>query len=198
MLLTELTIRTFTGHMIKPYLSCIARLSVEVFREYPYFCDTYIEEEIEILKKYLLSEQSIATIVFEGSKVIGAATGIPLQEEDLAIQQPFRLHQFDLSHYYHFGEALLLKSYRSRGVGHHFYEIREEHAKTLGFEHACFFMKDRPEDEELKPLDFYPLDDFWRKRGFTHHKELTLSLKWKSFEEGTASEKDCSFWIKKL
>jgi GNAT superfamily N-acetyltransferase len=198
MLLTELNIKTFTGHSIKPYLSCIARISAEVFREYPYLCDTNLESEIETLKKYAESEKSVAAILFEGSKVVGAATGIPLDEDNKTILQPFMLHGIDTSKYYHFGEALLLKSYRGRGVGHHFYEIREEHAKKLGYETACFYMKDRLEEDISKPNDYYPLDDFWRKRGYVHHKELKVWLKWKSFDEKAASEKDCSFWVKKL
>jgi len=198
MLLTELNIKTFTGHAIKPYITCIARLSLEVFQEYPYFCDTHLEDEIDALNKYMSSEKSIATILFEGSKVVGAATGIPLEEDDENVQKPFTLHNIDISQYYHFGEALLLKEYRRRGVGHHFYEIREEHAKKLGYETACFYVKDRHEDDEMRPLDYYPLDDFWRKRGFVHHKELKVWLKWKTFYEKAATEKDCSFWVKKL
>ena len=199
MLLTELTLKTFTGHAIKPYLSSIARLSVEVFREYPYLCDTHTENEIDHLKKYPLSEESIAVILFDGSEVVGAATGIPLSEESEALQKPFIQNDLDLNKYYHFGEALLLKAYRSRGVGHHFYELREDHARKLGhYEYACFYMIDRAEDDPLKPADYYPLDDFWRKRGFVHHKELKTLQKWKSHYEEAESEKDCSFWIKKL
>jgi GNAT superfamily N-acetyltransferase len=199
MLLTELTIKTFTGHAIRPYLSSLARLSVEVFKEYPYLCDTHTEIEIDLVKRYPLSQEAIAVILFEGSAVVGAATGIPLKEESEDLQLPFNQQGLDTSKYYHFGEALLLKPYRGRGAGHHFYEIREQHAKKLGgFEFACFFMKDRLEDDPLKPTDYYPLDDFWRKRGFIHHKELSLIQTWKSFDEETPSEKECSFWIKKL
>lgn len=199
MLLTELTLKTFTGHAIKPYLSSLARLSTEVFREYPYLCDTHPEIEIDHLKKYSLSEESIAVILFEGSTVVGAATGIPLSKEEEALQKPFKQHDLDPKKYYHFGEALLLKAYRGRGVGHHFYELREDHARKLSvYEQACFYMIDRIEEDPLKPSDYYPLDDFWRKRGFVHHKELKTLQKWKSHHEEVESEKECSFWIKKL
>jgi len=199
MLLTELTMKTFTGSAIRPYLSCVARLSVEVFREYPYLCDTHVENEIDLLKKYALSEDSIAVILFEGSTVVGAATGIPLSQESESLIKPFKQKNLDVSKYYHFGEALLLKPYRGRGVGHHFYELREDHAKKLeGFEYACLYTLDRTEEEAKKHTEYYPLDDFWRKRGFVHHKELITIQHWKDLHDDHTSEKECSFWIKKL
>lgn len=199
MLLTELTLKTFTGSAIRPYLSSLARLSVEVFREYPFLCDTHAEIEIDLLKKYALSEDSIAVILFEGSTVVGAATGIPLSQESESLKKPFKQQNLDVSKYYHFGEALLLKHYRGRGVGHHFYELREERAKKFGiFDSACFYTFDRTENNEYKDQDFYPLDDFWRKRGFVHHKELITIQRWKDLSEETESDKECSFWIKKL
>jgi GNAT superfamily N-acetyltransferase len=199
MMMTEISMKAFVGHAIKPYLASLARLSAQVFREYPYLCDTLPEVEIEGLKKYPETEESIGVLIFEGTEIVGAATGMPLQLEPEHVQKPF-LHQgLNPKKYFHFAEALLLKPYRGRGIGHHFYEIREEHAKKLGgYEYVCFYAKDRVEDDPLKPLDFYPLDDFWRKRGFVHHSDLPLCQRWKSLSEESESDKQCSFWIKKL
>ena len=199
MLLTELTMKTFTGHAIKPYLHCLARLSAEIFKEYPFLCDLLPEAEIELLKKYPCSEEAIAVLLFEGSEVVGAATGIPLVEDLDLLQKPFKQKGLDPQRFYHFGEALLLKPYRGRGVGHHFYQIREEHARKLNkYDYACLYFRDRHEDDPLKPLDYYPLDDFWRKRGFIHHKDLKVKQRWKVLGEDIDSDNECSFWVKKL
>ncbi|NDD58312.1 MAG: GNAT family N-acetyltransferase [Chlamydiae bacterium] len=198
MLLTELTLKTFIGPSIKPYLHSIARLSVEVFQEYPYFCDTHIENEIDALQKYPQCDSSIAVILFEGSKVVGAATGLPMHQESSFLQTPLISREINPKTLFHFGEALLLRPYRGRGVGHHFYEIREEYARKLGYEQVCFYMKDTNESEPLRPPEFYPLDEFWRKRGFVHHREIKLMLPWKDLFESSDSLKECSYWIKKL
>jgi GNAT superfamily N-acetyltransferase len=155
-------------------------------------------EEIKHLSKYTECEQSIAALLFEGTEVVGAATGMPFHLDDEQIQKPLLDMLLDTNRYYHFAEALLLKSYRGRGAGHHFYDLRERHAKALGFEWACLYMKDRNEMDPEKPKDYFPLDDFWRKRGFVHHSELKLIRQWKKITEHSPTDQECSFWIKKL
>lgn len=198
MLLTELNLKTFTGSAIKPYLHSIARLSKEVFKEYPYLCDVNLDEEARHLAKYTLCEEAIACLLFDGTEVVGAATGMPLCSDIAEIQKPLTDLMLDTKQYYHFTEALLLKPYRRRGAGHHFYDIREEHARKLGFSYALLYVKDIEESYEERPKDFFPLDDFWRKRGFVHHSELKVMRRWKNISEREESDHLCSFWIKKL
>ena len=199
MLMTDICIREFTGTHIRPYLSSIARLSTEVFREYPYLCDTHEKWELEFLQKYAESDEAIAVIVFDGSMIVGASTGIPLQEENESYLKPFKQQGIDYKRFFHFGESLLLQPYRRRGIGHHFFDIREEFVKRNGiYTAACFCSIDKPESDPMRPVDFRPLDDFWRKRGYVHHKDLTCTLSWKELGEEIPSPKELSFWTKEL
>lgn len=199
MLLTEIAFHTFTGSSIRPYLPSIARLSVEVYKEYPYLCDTSLEKEIEFLHKYVECEESIVVLIFEGSMIVGASTGIPLDQEPEFVKRPFEQKKLDVSKFYYFGESLLLKHYRGRGIGHHFFDLRESFVrKHSRYDHLCFAHIDRPEDDPLKPDDYRPLDDFWRKRGFVHHKDMKAYFMWKELDEDVESPKELSFWIKDL
>jgi GNAT superfamily N-acetyltransferase len=199
MLMTDICIKQFSGAYIRPYLSSIARLSAEVFREYPFLCDTHENWELEFLQKYAESDEAIAVIVFDGSTIVGASTGIPLHEESEAYLRPFKQKNIDPTHFFHFGESLLLKPYRNRGIGHHFFDLREDYVKRMGkYTSICFCSVDRPEHDPLRPHDHRPLDDFWRKRGFTHHKEMKCFLSWKDLGDEVETVKELSFWIKEI
>ncbi len=199
MLMTDITIRAFTGTHVRPYLSCIARLSAEIFQEYPYLCQSHERWELEFLEKYAESDDAIVVIVFDGSVIVGASTGIPLIEESGAYLKPFQEKRMPIDRYFHFGESFLLKPYRNRGIGHHFFDLREEHVEKSGkYDAICFCSVDHPEHDPLKPSNYRPLDDFWRKRGFTHHKELVCHLSWKNLHDNIETTKNLSYWIKEL
>ncbi len=196
---SAIKIHAFTGPNLKTYLPSIARLRIEVFRDYPDLYEGELEAEMEYLKKYLETNESIAVIVFDGSAIVGASTGIPLSCEDADIQQPFLKNDLPIENFFYFDASVLLKSYRGRGVAHHFFDLRELHAKQLKrFEQTCFCSVTRPEDHPLKPANFIYLDNFWRKRGYTPQPEMHCRLSWKDIGEETESEKELTLWFKKL
>lgn len=194
---TNITIRSFTGSSLKNYISSIARLRLEVFREYPYLYAGDLEEEIEHLKKYTKSKEAIVVIVFDGSEIVGASTGIPLDLEEPFLQEAFLEHDLDPASFFFFSESILLKPYRGRGIGHHFFDIREEHVRKIGrFDHICFCTPLRPEGDPKRPSDYIPLNDFWRKRGYAQHPELQCTVSWKEIGQTRPSNKTMTFWVK--
>jgi GNAT superfamily N-acetyltransferase len=196
---SDIKIRTFTGSGLKTYIPSIARLRLEVFRGYPDLHEGNMELEIQYLKNYLQCKDSIAVIVFDGSMIVGSATGIPLECEDARIQQPFLKGRLPSESFFYFDESVLLKEYRGRGIGHHFFDLRETHAKNLKrFQQTCFCSLIRPEDHPSKPVNFIPLDNFWRKRGYTPHPEMQCKLAWKDIGQEEETEKLLTFWLKKL
>ena len=195
---TELMIKTFTGAAITPYLHSIARLSAEVFKEYPYLCDIDPEKEVIELHRYGEHEEAIAVLLFDGSEVVGAATGIPLKDDSNDLKAPFIARGMEVSSYYHFAEALLHKGFRGRGLGHHFYDIREDFARRCGYTYTCLFARDCEDITALQPKDYYPLEDFWRKKGYVHHRELQIKPLWPCSGDKEEKEHPCSFWIKRL
>jgi hypothetical protein len=194
-----INIRTFTGSSIKPYLASIARLRIEIFREFPYLWKKESKDETSFLRKYLQTNESIGVLVFDGSVLVGVSTGIPLEFESRDVQKNFVSNKLPVSSYFFFGESLLLKEYRRRGIGHHFFDLREAHAGQLKrFSHICFYAIARKEDDPRKPEDYMPLHDFWRKRGYAPQKDFSMIISWKDIGDEKESQKNMLLWMKKL
>ncbi|MGH8676930.1 MAG: hypothetical protein ACREUQ_01095 [Burkholderiales bacterium] len=68
---------------------------------------------------------------------------------------------------FYFGESVLEKGYRGRGLSVKFFEEREAHVRGLGgFEWTTFCVVQRPQNHPRRPKDYVPLDAFWVKRGY--------------------------------
>lgn len=197
--MTDIHVRSFTGSNLKPYLHPIAKLRTEVFKEYPYFEEPDLEHETEHLRKIFLYKETIGVLIFDNTTLIGVSLGCPLAIEETAIQRPFLERRIAVDSYYFFGDSTLLKNYRSRGIGHHFYDAREIHvAQYKKFKHICFCVPDCSELDTDRPKGYIPLTDFWRKRGYIHHPEIKCTLSWKKLNETHPSNIPMSFWIRPL
>ena len=93
----------------------------------------------------------------------------------------------------------MLASHRGGGVGHAFFDGREAHARRLGGFHTSTFCRVvRPADHPLKPKDYRPLDDFWRKRGYAPAEGLVAHFAWKDIGETQETVKELQFWKREL
>jgi hypothetical protein len=197
--MSNIKIRAFTGSGIKTYIPSIAKLRIEVFKEYPFLYMGDMEYETRYLKKYTQCKEAIAVLIFDGAKIVGASTGLPLEDETEEVQKPFVDHGLNPSEYFYFGESILLQPYRGRGLGHHFFDLREAHAKHLKrFKHTCFCTVSRPKNHPRRPKDHMPLETFWKKRGYTEHPEFKCAIYWKDMDEDKESPKPMVFWTKDL
>ena len=197
MLMTDIHVRSFTGSGLKPYLHSIAKLRSDVFKEYPYFEDSQLDRETLYLRKISTSKETIAVLIFDNTTLVGVSLGSPFEIEDPSLHHPFKERKLHVESYFYFGDSVLLKHYRGRGIGHHFFDAREAHvAHYKKFKHICFCVPDCPIRNQ--PQDFVPLIDFWRKRGYVHHPEMTCRLSWKKIDEVHPTEHSMSFWIKDL
>lgn len=195
----NIKICTFIGPVMRAYLPGIARLRIEVFRDYPYLYETNAQYETEYLRKYSNCKEAVVVIVFDGSEIIGASSGLPLEAETDELKRSFMERDIDLSTYYYFAESILLKKYRGRGIGHHFFQERERHVQKLQkYQHICFSCVVRPEDDPRKPTDYIPLDDFWKKRGYVKQLDMVSEMLWPDIGEEKSSSKQIAFWIKDL
>ncbi len=199
MVMTDIHVRSFTGSHLKSYLHPIAKLRMEVFKEYPYFEEPDLNHEIKYLEKIFSCKETIGVLIFDNTTLIGVSLGCPLTLEEAAIQNPILERHTTVDSYYFFGNSTLLKNYRSRGIGHHFYDAREMHVTQYKkFKHICFCVPDCSGLDANRPKDYVPLIDFWRKRGYIHHPEIKCTLSWKKLNETQTSNIPMSFWIKEL
>lgn len=196
--MSTLRLETFTGSAAKPYIPELATLRMKIFRDFPYLYEGDLAYEENYLSTYLASPDSFLAIVFDGDKVVGATTAIPLLQETEEFKKPFVEHGYDLTKIFYFGESLLYPQYRGQGIGVRFFEERERQAQSSGATIATFCAVERSDDHPLKPAGYQPLHGFWRKRGFERKPKLRTSYSWKDIGDAEETYKPMVFWLKGL
>jgi len=193
----DIEIKSFYGREIEPLIADLAQLRINVFYDFPYLYQGDFEYEKNYLKVYTDSPESVLVAAFCNDKIIGAATALPLKDETDYIKEPFLKAHMDLSKIYYFGESVLLKDFRGYGIGHAFFDGREAAAKKFNYQITAFCGVKRPENHPLKPADYRPLDEFWKKRGYEKQSNLTSYFSWKDIGDIEESKKEMIYWIKK-
>ncbi len=96
-------IERLIGDALTRRLGDLARLRIEVFRDFPYLYDGDVAYEQTYLKRYLAPEACLIA-AFDGEAVVGAATGTPLEGEADYVTAPFRARGDNLAPIFYFGE----------------------------------------------------------------------------------------------
>lgn len=190
-------IRCFSGLAVRPHLAALAALRIAVFREWPYLYDGDAAYEADYLAAYANARESLFVLAFDGDRVAGAATGIPLADDTEAFRGPVRAHGIDPASVYYFGESVLLPEHRGRGIGHRFFDERERHARALQrFRYTAFCAVMRDLGDPRRPQDHRPLDPFWRKRGYAPVADLVATLEWKETWQDAPTMHRLQFWMR--
>ena len=190
--------RPLTGAELETALDDVARLRITVFREWPYLYDGDAEYERAYLQAYRDSTGAILVGAFDGSLLVGAATGAPLADHADDFAAAFDGQGYYLDTVFYCAESVLLPAYRGQGVGHRFFDLREAHARSLGFAHVAFCSVVRPDDHPARPQEYRPLDGFWRARGYAPLHGAVARFAWKDLGQSAQTEKPLQFWIRAL
>jgi GNAT superfamily N-acetyltransferase len=206
-------VRPVRGALAEPYLDALARLRIEVFREFPYLYDGSAEYERGYLRSYATSAKSTLVIAIDSSvarptapfdpaldEVVGVSTALPLCDHDDAesLAPALKLAGYDPEQTYYFGESVLRRTYRGRGIGHAFFDAREQAARELGFTLATFCAVERPFDHPARPHDYVPHDAFWQRRGYVRRADLVARFAWRDLGDAHDTNKPMVFWLKEL
>ena len=191
-------VETLAGSAVERAIPDLARLRIEVFRDFPYLYDGDFDYERRYLRKFAQLPESTLVIARDGEAIVGASTGLPMINAGAEVAQPFRAAGLDPALYYYFGESVLLSAYRGQGIGVAFFARREERARELRFGHATFCAVDRTADHPRRPKDYVPLDAFWTHRGYVKRADLVATFSWKEIGEAEESPKTLTFWMKAL
>ncbi|WP_044200295.1 hypothetical protein [Dyadobacter tibetensis] len=188
-----------TGQEIETLIPGLALLRIGVFKDYPYLYEGDLAYEQNYLKIYSSCSQAFVFSVFDGDRMVGATTAIPLAQETAEVQKPFVDAGYEVSRIFYFGESLLLPQYRGLGIGHRFFDEREAHAASFGsYTHTSFCSVDRGPSHPAKPADYRPNNVFWLKRQYTEMPHLQCTMSWLDIGEKQATEKQMIFWIRGL
>jgi GNAT superfamily N-acetyltransferase len=176
----------------------LARLRIEVFRDFPYLYEGDLDYERRYLATYLAQAGAAIIGAFDGDRLVGAATAAPLANHFDEFARPFAERGLDVGDFYYFGESVLEKPYRGQGIGLRFFEEREKAARQDGFSRCIFSAVIRPADHPARPAGYVPLDRFWQKRGYRRIEGFITHFSWRDVGEAEETEKPMEFWMKEL
>lgn len=197
--MSEIRYELLSGEALERALPELARLRIEVFHDFPYLYDGSPDYEERYLRTYARTPGSVIVGAFDGDRLVGAATALPLAAEPEELRAPVARAGLDVSRVFYFGESVLQREWRGRGIGVAFFREREAWARAQGgYTHACFCAVVRAADDPRRPEGHVPLDAFWRKRGFEKLGGAVGSIAWRDLGEREETAKPMQFWVKRL
>ena len=190
-------VRALTGAAVGEVLDDLARLRIAVFRDWPYLYDGDLDYERDYLQAYQ-SPGAVVVAAYDGARMIGAATGAPMEDHAGDFAAAFAARPEPLEQIFYCAESVLLPEYRGHGLGHAFFDGREAQARALGRSYSAFCRVVRPDDHPLHPQGYRPLDGFWRKRGYAPLPGVVAGFDWKDIGDSAPTRKPLQFWMKTL
>lgn len=176
-------------------IPALSDLRIAVFRSWPYLYDGTAEYEAEYLAEFVREPGSVLVVACDAGAIIGASTASPLTGQKPEIQDPFRVKGINAAQIFYFGESVLLPQYQGQGIGHQFFDAREDAARAAGAHQTAFCAVIRPDDHPMRPEAPRDLNPFWRARGYTPVDGLTGTLKWQDLGDDFESPHHMQFWI---
>jgi GNAT superfamily N-acetyltransferase len=193
-----LDVRTLTGADLDAALDDVARLRIAVFRDWPYLYDGDMDYERRYLGTYRDSAGAILVGAFDGPRLVGAATGTPMEDHAGDFAAAFAVTGLPLETVFYCAESVLLPDYRGQGVGHRFFDEREARARRLGRTHVTFCSVKRPAEHPMRLEGARSNDAFWRKRGYAPLPGVMAEFAWRDIGEADETKKPLQFWLRTL
>jgi GNAT superfamily N-acetyltransferase len=194
-----IVLREVAGPEVGPWLTEVARLRMAVFREFPYLYDGDLDYEREYLATYARSPESLFVLAIDGGRVVGASTAVPLADEVDAFRRPFRDAGIDEGEVFYFGESVLLREYRGRGLGGRFFDAREARARELGrFRWTAFCAVVRADDDPRRPEGHRGNETLWTRRGYARRDDMRARLEWQEIGAEAPVMHELAFWLRPL
>ncbi len=191
-------VRPLTGAALEAALDDVARLRIAVFHDWPYLYDGTLEYERDYLQTYRDSPGALLVGAFDGDRLVGAATGTPMEDHAEDFATAFAATGVPLDQVFYCAESVLLPEYRGRGIGHRFFDLREAHARALGRSHSAFCSVMRPEDHPARPANYRSNDVFWRKRGYEPLPGVIAEFSWRDLGDSRESRKPLQYRMRAM
>lgn len=194
----KISVQPLTGAAIADLLDDLATLRLDIFREYPYLYLGRREDELDYLRTYGEAPDACVVLAYDGSTVVGAATGMPLIHEEPRMLEALAGTSFPLNQLYYVGELLFYPEYRNRGLGRKLLARLERHVRSLGsYRSLTCATVERPDDHPLRPRDYVPITRFLGRTGFVRLPGVTTRFVWRE-TDGVTRDHPMQFWIREL
>jgi GNAT superfamily N-acetyltransferase len=191
-----ITVRALRGAALEAALEDVARLRIAVFRDWPYLYDGSLDYEREYLSTYRESPHALLVGAFFGDVLVGASTSTPMEDHAEEFAAPLAGRGVVLERILYGAESVLLPEYRGKGIGHRFFDLREDHARALGRTHVAFCSVMRSADHPLRPAAYRTNDAFWQGRGYAPLPGAVAEFAWKDVGEAGETVKPLQFWMR--
>ena len=190
-------IEVLKGEALAGAIEDVARLRIAVFAEWPYLYQGDMSYEQAYLAPYLSSDAAVLVGAFEAGRLVGAATGMPIEdhEDDFSSCLPQDMKASDV---FYCAESVLLPEFRGRGVGHAFFDHREAQARRLGDLYSVFCSVIRPQDHPARPSGARSHAGFWAKRGYAPLEGAVARFSWCDIGAQAETEKNLQLWMRRL
>ncbi len=173
-------------------------MRIRVFREWPYLYGGAMADEEIYLDHFSESENACVGLAIDNGRVVGATTAEPFDDTHEDFRKPFKANNIPTDKIFYFGESVLLPDYRGQGIGHAFFDLREQAARDWGAWATAFCAVMRPDEHPQKPDHYRPLDAFWQSRGYQKQEELVCEFPWKDLGSREETKKPLVFWTRAL
>lgn len=193
-----ISVRALRGAALEAALEDVARLRIAVFRDWPYLYDGSLDYEREYLRTYRDSPGALLVGAFFGEVLVGASTSTPMEDHAGEFAAPMTGRGVALEKILYGAESVLLPEYRGKGIGHRFFDLREDHARALGRTHVAFCSVMRPADHPLRPASYRTNDAFWQGRGYAPLPGAVAEFSWKDLGQEGETVKPLQFWMREL
>lgn len=192
-------VETLRGIAVQRQLAGLAKLRIEVFREWPYLYDGSLDYEGDYLRAFANAPGAVIVGAFDGAALIGASTAAPLAAQADYVVAPFRAKGLALEGYFYFGESVLKRAYRNQGLGVQFFDAREAAAREHGGVSTCTFCAViRDPHDPRAPEGYKTLDAFWGRRGFAPWEDMRCAIRWTEIGAAQETQQSMQFWRKDL
>ena len=190
----EVTLKRLQGRAVDEVVEPLAALRIAVFRDWPYLYDGDADYERRYLARFAASPRALVVGAFDGARLVGAATALPLADEHEEFKAPFAARGDEVGAVFYLAESVLLPAYRGRGIGHGFFDHREAAAREGGFTRAVFCAVVRAADDRRRPADARALEPFWRGRGYVPLEGVVCRFAWRDLGDSEETAKPLQFW----
>ncbi|MBV8769678.1 MAG: GNAT family N-acetyltransferase, partial [Hyphomicrobiales bacterium] len=102
-----LRIEPATGAALQRALPALAKLRIEVFREWPYLYEGSLDYEANYIERFARLKHGVIVVASDAGEAVGAATAAPLEGQNPDVTQPFVERGCDLKKLFYFGESVL-------------------------------------------------------------------------------------------
>ncbi len=182
------------GDEAREYAGDLMRLRIENFAEYPYLYQGCVEDEEKYFETYFASKNFRVLVVFDGERVCGMCTFIPLRDEAEYMKAPFVKQGLRVEDYLYIGEAILEKEYRGKGLFPHFFDYALGLLKEFGLPRMSVMTIRTEADSPYRPEGYLSTDSLLVKYGFKKIEGIVVKLSYRSVVSGVDEPHVLDFW----